>query len=138
MISSTPKRSAVRNGERTLLSRGGEVRRREVGEPALRVVLGLAGDSADLVEGARIEQTLDALAHRELAAVMLALDLVGPAHAAPSPRVAAVRRSRVASSSVSLPLFTHATGFPPSLAIRQSPRRGRRPLWCACPWRAPA
>ena len=46
------------------------------------VVLGLAGDGADLVEAARVDQPVDALAHREPAAVVLALDLVGAAHLA--------------------------------------------------------
>ena len=44
------------------------------------VVLGLAGHAADLAERARIDQAIDALAHRETAAVMLALHLVRAAH----------------------------------------------------------
>ena len=47
---------------------------------SVRVVLGLAGDGADLVEAAAIDQAVDALAHGEPAAVVLALDLVGAAH----------------------------------------------------------
>ena len=37
---------------------------------------------ADLVEAVRVEQRGDALAHRELAGIVLALDLVRPAHLA--------------------------------------------------------
>ena len=37
-------------------------------------------DRADLVEAVRVEQAVDALAHREPAGIVLALDLFGPAH----------------------------------------------------------
>ena len=76
-----------------------EVGRHEVGEVAGLVVLRLAGDGADLVERAGIEQALDALAHGELAAVMLALDLVGAAHA--------VRQLFAAAQVVDLGLPAH-------------------------------
>ena len=60
-----------------------QVGRHHVDERARLVVTRLAGDGADLVERARIEYAGDALAHRQLAAVMVALDLVRPAHSAP-------------------------------------------------------
>ncbi len=44
------------------------------------VVGRLAGDAADLVEGAGIEHLVDALAHREALVVVLALDLLRAAH----------------------------------------------------------
>ena len=56
--------------------------RRELGQLVVGVVFGLAGDGADLVEAAFVDQPVDALAHRQPAAVVLALDLVGPAHLA--------------------------------------------------------
>jgi len=46
----------------------------------LAVIGGLAGDGADLVEGALVDQPVDALAHGQPAAIVLALDLVRPAH----------------------------------------------------------
>lgn len=58
-----------------------EVRGLEVEQLAVPVVLRLAAQRADLVEAAGIEQLIDALPYRELAAVVLALDLVRPAHA---------------------------------------------------------
>ena len=60
-----------------------QVGRHHVDERALLVVARLAGDRADLVERTRVEQAGDALAHRQLAAVVLTLDLVRPAHSAP-------------------------------------------------------
>ena len=58
------------------------IRRRERGEVAGGIILGLAGDGADLVEASRIDEERNALAHGQPAAVMLALDLVGAAHLA--------------------------------------------------------
>ena len=55
------------------------VGRREADEIALRVVLGKAGDGADLLEGALIDEPGDALAHGELARGLVAGDLVGAA-----------------------------------------------------------
>jgi len=57
------------------------VGRREIDQVVLAVILGLAGDAADLAERALVDQPVDALAHREAATVVLALDLVGAAHA---------------------------------------------------------
>ena len=62
-----------------------EVGRREVDELARARIFSFtvfrpARQAADFVERARIEQPVDALAHRQLAAVVLALDLVRPAH----------------------------------------------------------
>ena len=57
-----------------------QIGRREVRQFAIRAVLCNAREAADFVERARVEQPVDALAHRELAAVVLALDLVRPAH----------------------------------------------------------
>ena len=54
--------------------------RRQVGQVARCIVLAEAGDGAELVKAVRVEQLVDALAHREPAAVVLALDLVGAAH----------------------------------------------------------
>ncbi len=54
---------------------------REVDEIVAAVIFGLAGDAADLPEGAVIDQPVDALAHGQAAAVVLALHLVGAAHA---------------------------------------------------------
>ena len=67
-----------------------EIRRLERLELAVLAVLGAAGERADLVEAAGIEQRVDALAHGELAGVVLALDLVGPAHV-PRERLAAAQ-----------------------------------------------
>jgi hypothetical protein len=58
------------------------VRRRELGQLVVGVVLGLAGNGADLVEAALVDQPVDALTHREPAAVVLPFDLVRPAHLA--------------------------------------------------------
>ena len=58
------------------------IRRRERGEVAGGIVLGLAGDGADLVEASRIDEERNALAHRQPATIVLALDLVGAAHLA--------------------------------------------------------
>jgi hypothetical protein len=44
-----------------------EVRRGQLGEPALLVVAAASGQRAHLVERSGIEDPLDALAHRELA-----------------------------------------------------------------------
>ena len=49
---------------------------------AIVAVLRAPRDRADLVEAAGIEQRIDALAHREAAGVVVALDLVRSAHAA--------------------------------------------------------
>src|SRR5262249_31126892 len=57
-----------------------EVGRRQVGQGTV-LVDGLAGDGADLVERARVEEGVDALPNGELAAVVLAGDLLGAAHA---------------------------------------------------------
>ncbi len=51
-------------------------------EAAAGTVLRLAGDGADLVQAARVDQRVDALAHGEAAVVVLALDLLRPAHLA--------------------------------------------------------
>src|SRR2546426_2121497 len=56
-----------------------EVRRHDLDQAAV-LVAGFAGQRARLVEGTGIEQALDALAHRELAARVLARDVLGPAH----------------------------------------------------------
>jgi hypothetical protein len=48
--------------------------------PPVGVVLADAGDRAHFVEAVLVEQAVDALAHRQAAGVVLALDLVGPAH----------------------------------------------------------
>ena len=56
--------------------------RRELGQRSRLAVFGLAGDGADLVEAALVDQAVDAFAHREPAAVVLALHLVGAAHLA--------------------------------------------------------
>ena len=77
------------------------VGRRELGQLVVGVVLGLAGDGADLVEAALVDQPVDALAHREPAAVVLALHLVGPAHLARHALArCAARRAQVARSCV--------------------------------------
>ena len=55
--------------------------RHQVDEVVAAVVLGLAGDAAELAEGVLVEQPVDALAHGQSTAIVLALDLVGPAHA---------------------------------------------------------
>ena len=52
----------------------------EVDHVALLVVLGLAGHRAELVERAGIEHLVDALAHREPATGVLALDTILAAH----------------------------------------------------------
>ena len=57
-----------------------EVGRREADQLPRFVVLADPGDRADLVEGARVDEMLDALAHRELAELVLTGDLVGTAH----------------------------------------------------------
>ena len=49
---------------------------------AVGIILGLAGNGADLMEAAAVDQGLDALAHREPPALVLALHLVGAAHLA--------------------------------------------------------
>ena len=49
------------------------------------VVPGLAGDRADLVKAGTIDQSGDALAHGQLAGVVLALDPLGPAKLAHLP-----------------------------------------------------
>src|SRR5204862_7021673 len=56
------------------------VRGPDIGELAVSAVLRDAREGADLVERVRIQQPVDALAHRELAAVVLTLDLFRPAH----------------------------------------------------------
>ncbi len=57
---------------------------------AVGAVFGPAGQRADLVEAAGIEQQVDPLAHGEAARIVLALDLVGPAHV-PRERLAAAQ-----------------------------------------------
>src|SRR6185503_6682426 len=54
-----------------------EVRRHERGHVARVVVFRLARDAADLAERAGIEELVDALAHRELAGVLVALHAFG-------------------------------------------------------------
>ena len=49
-------------------------------ERAVLAVAALAGQRADLVERARVEQRVDALAHRQLAPGVLALDLLRATH----------------------------------------------------------
>ena len=56
------------------------VGRRQLHQVVLAVVVGLAGDAADLAEAVLVDQPVDALAHGEPAAVVLALHLVGAAH----------------------------------------------------------
>ena len=58
------------------------VRRRELLKLVLRVVTRPPGDRADFMEAAGIDQRVDPLAYGEPPAVVLALDLVGPAHGA--------------------------------------------------------
>ena len=48
--------------------------------PTVRVIRGLAGGGADLVEAARIEHAIDALADGEATAGVLTGDAVGAAH----------------------------------------------------------
>jgi hypothetical protein len=74
---------------------------RERGELPGLVVLGLAGDGSDLVKAFPIDQAVDALAHREPAAVVLALHLVRPAHLA--------RHALALSQFVELALPTHVS-----------------------------
>src|SRR6185295_1238067 len=56
-----------------------EIRGRELHEVVVLVVLGAAGDLADLVEARGIGELGDALADGETAAVVLTLDALGPA-----------------------------------------------------------
>src|SRR5205823_11566860 len=80
------------------------VGRRQVLEFAVFVVLGDAGNRADLVEGILVDQSVDALTNGEPALVMLALDLVNASHLA---------RERFAPSElVELRLPVHS--YPPS------------------------
>ena len=67
-----------------------EIGRQERLQFAIRAVLRFAGEGADFVEAAWIEQRIDALAHRELASIVLALDLVRSAHL-PRQRLAAAQ-----------------------------------------------
>jgi len=78
-----------------------QVGRREIGQRAVSAVLRDAREAADLVEGTFVQQLVYALAHRELAAVVLALDLVRPAH---------LFRERLAAAQF-LDLFFPAHGF---------------------------
>ncbi len=57
-----------------------EVGRREGGEAAALVVSGAAGQNADFVERARIEQTVDALADGQASGIVLPLDVGRAAH----------------------------------------------------------
>ncbi len=66
------------------------VGRHQVDQVVAAVIGGLAGDAADLAERTRIDQPVDALAHREAAAVMLTLHLVRAAHA-PGQRLTAAQ-----------------------------------------------
>ena len=59
-----------------------EVGRGEVEESAVVVVGRASGDRADLVKRSRVEERFDAFAHRELAAVVLTLNLLRPTHPA--------------------------------------------------------
>ena len=54
----------------------------EGGQPAVAVVFRLAGDGADLVQAAAVEERVEAFADGEPAVVVLARDLLGPAHLA--------------------------------------------------------
>ena len=55
--------------------------RHQVEKVVAAVIFGLAGDAADLAERALVDQPVDALAHGEAPAVVLALHLVRAAHA---------------------------------------------------------
>src|SRR6185437_4136258 len=57
-----------------------EIRRHEAVEGAGRAILRLSGDRAHLVKAAGIEKPGNPLAYSQLAAVMLAFDLLGSAH----------------------------------------------------------
>jgi hypothetical protein len=59
---------------------GDAVGGREVDQVAVGVVFGFAGDGADFVEGATVEQAVDAFAHVQAAALALAVDAGGAAH----------------------------------------------------------
>jgi hypothetical protein len=59
---------------------GDEVGRREARQLAVIVVDGRPGQRPDLVKRAVVEQFRQALAHRQPARLVLAADLVGPAH----------------------------------------------------------
>ena len=69
---------------------------------AALAVLRAARERADLVEAARIEQAVDPLAHRELSAIALALDLVRPAHL-PGERLAAAQFLDIAVPTQRMP-----------------------------------
>jgi hypothetical protein len=56
-----------------------EVRGREVHQVVALVVLGAAGDLADLVERARVDEPLDALPDRQAPTIVLPLHPLGPA-----------------------------------------------------------
>ena len=92
--------------------------RRQLGELAVRIVLGLAGDGADLVEAALVDQLVDALAHCEPAAVVLALHLVRPAHLA--------RHSLALAEVVEFRFPSHASV--PGWSCRLLPLLIRQPL----------
>jgi hypothetical protein len=64
------------------MTAGDAVGRNERLQPVVGVVAGNPGDGADLAQGARIDQLLDALADGEPPAVVLPPDLVWPAHGA--------------------------------------------------------
>ena len=113
------------------------VGRHQVDEVVVAVVLGLAGDAADLAERVLVDQPVDALAHGEAAAIVLALDLVGAAHLpASSPGAGAARPFPVASSSRCIPgkLFQRLQPFRfvPTQArtgyTESGPRRGSWPM----------
>ena len=55
------------------------VGRHQLGEMALIVIARPSGDRADFVKAALIDEPVEALAYRELAGIVLALDLVGAA-----------------------------------------------------------
>ena len=109
-----------------------EVGRHQVDEVVAAVVVGLAGDAADLVEGARVEQAVDALAHGEAPAVVLALDLVRAAHAPRAPGGGAVRPSPVSRSWGETSAGMVAGSDPPCLGFERGPGVGRRPLRKRC------
>ena len=58
-----------------------DVGRREIDQVVASVIFRLAGDAADLAERTLVEQPVDALADGEPSAIVLALHLVGAAHA---------------------------------------------------------
>src|SRR5947209_5037029 len=56
--------------------------RRERAQLVCRIIFGDTGKRADLAKAVLVDEAVDALAYGETAALVLALDLVGPAHLA--------------------------------------------------------